>query len=460
MPSASTPPVGPPALDAHLPRRVRIGYALGSLGTGGFSTVPGLLLLYYLTDVLGVRAALAGVIVFAPKAWDVVLNPWIGARSDRTSSRWGPRHPWMLGGALALPVLFALMFAAPAGWSTGLAASWVAATYVLAATAFGAFQVPYIALPAEITDSYHERTRLMSLRIVLLTVAILAFGAGAPAVVSAAGGGTTGYRTMGLVAAVALAVGLLGATVGTYGAPLHAHADPEPSLRTQLRVAARNRPFRLLFAAFVLQALATGAMLAAAPYVATYVLGDPAATTVLFASLVGPALLVMPLWSRVSRRLGKHRGFLLASLLFTAGALGLTGARALPHAAVYGLVAACGIAYAGMQLFPLAMLPDTIAADAASSGRRRAGIFTGVWTAGETGGLALGPALYALALGLGGFVSSRPDHRVLQPETALTAISLGFSLLPAVLLLASLPLLLRYDLTADRLAAATEGTLA
>ena len=53
----------------------RRGYALGSVATGTFGTVPGLLLLPYLTDTLGIAAGLAGVIVFAPKAWDVVLNP-------------------------------------------------------------------------------------------------------------------------------------------------------------------------------------------------------------------------------------------------------------------------------------------------------------------------------------------------------------------------------------------------
>ena len=48
----------------------------------------------------GVAAGIAGLVVFAPKAWDVWLNPWVGSRSDRTESRWGPRRPWMLAGGL------------------------------------------------------------------------------------------------------------------------------------------------------------------------------------------------------------------------------------------------------------------------------------------------------------------------------------------------------------------------
>ncbi len=57
------------------------------------STVPGLLLLPYLTDTLGVAAAPAGVLAFVPKAWNVVLNPVAGRVSDRTRSRLGPRRP-------------------------------------------------------------------------------------------------------------------------------------------------------------------------------------------------------------------------------------------------------------------------------------------------------------------------------------------------------------------------------
>ena len=138
--------------------------------------------------VLGVGAGVAGLVVFAPKAWDVLLNPWIGARSDATTSRWGPRRPWMLAGGLTLPLLFVLVFAGP-GAPPALAATWVAVTFLLAATAYGCFQVPYVAQPAEITTDPGERSTLMSWRVAALALGILLAGAGAPAVVELAGGG-------------------------------------------------------------------------------------------------------------------------------------------------------------------------------------------------------------------------------------------------------------------------------
>ena len=265
----------------RLRRGTHVGYALGSIGTAAFGTVPGLLLLYYLTDVLGVAAGIAGLVVFAPKAWDVVLNPWIGNRSDRTESRWGPRRPWMLAGGLALPPLFVLVFAGP-GTPPALAAVWVAAAFLLAATAYGCFQVPYVAQPAEITDDPGERATLMSWRVAALALGILLAGAGAPAVVDAFGGGRGGYLAMAVFVALLLAGGMLGAVVGTRNAPTLTRTHSEGRLLATLAVAWRVRPFRLLLLGFVVQALGIGVMLAGVPYYSEQVLGDPAAGTLLF----------------------------------------------------------------------------------------------------------------------------------------------------------------------------------
>jgi glycoside/pentoside/hexuronide:cation symporter, GPH family len=168
-------------------------------------------------------------------------------------------------------------------------------------------------------------------------------------------------------------------------------------------------------------------------------------------------VLVMPIWRSLGLRLGKHRGYVMATLLFLVGVVALVFARSYPPIGIYLLVAVVGIAYAGMQMFPLAMLPDTLAADAATSRQQRAGLFTGIWTAGETTGFALGPAIVAVVLAVTGFISTTETETAVQPDSAISGIVLAFSLLPAVLAALSLPLVLRYDLTADRLLALTEN---
>ena len=228
-----------------LPRSVRIGYGSGSVATGAFGTVPGLMLLPYLTDSLGIAAIAAGFIVFVPKAWDVILNPIAGRISDRTVDARGPRRPWLLRAGLCLSVAFALLFAGPDMGSQVAEAAWVVVLFLACATAYAFFQVPYVAMPAEMTDSYDERTRLMTWRVAILAFTIMLAGASAP-LIRDAFGGRTGYRIMGVAMAVIIVVGVLGAYFGTRRAPVGAPQPGAGSLRDQLRIVATARDFRFL----------------------------------------------------------------------------------------------------------------------------------------------------------------------------------------------------------------------
>ncbi|MFP3464843.1 MFS transporter [Leifsonia sp. SIMBA_070] len=443
------------ATEQSLTRATVARYAIGSLGTGGFSTLPGLVLVYYLTDSLGVAAIVAGIVVTVAKVWDVIIDPVIGARSDRMLAARGSRRPMMLLGAIALPVFFLLTFAVPPGTAPGAAAVWVFVAFVLTATAFSLFQVPYIALPAELASGYDQRTRLLTWRVVVLTAAILLFGAGGPALRSLGGGNSfAGYALMALVAGVVIGVGMV---VSAFVAPRGLPGDP-PARQSMIatvrsnyaagvRVLRESQPFRALLLAFLLQGLATGLMLAGANYVATWVLHSEDAVTFLFIALIAPALVVAPLWGVIARRIGKERGFAAASILFGLAALSMVGLLWAPGAWVYAPVAVAGAAYAGMQSLPMAMLPDVISHDARRNGAGRAGTFGGMWTAGETTGMALGATVLSIVLAVSGYVSrSAAAGDASQPSSAVAGIALSFSVVPALIIAASLFPLARYRL--------------
>jgi GPH family glycoside/pentoside/hexuronide:cation symporter len=310
----------------------------------------------------------------------------------------------------------------------------VGVAYLACATAYSFFQVPYVAMLAELTDDYDERTRLMTWRVAILALAILVSGGASPAIRDALGP-EWGYRVVGLFVATLIALGAYGAWRGTRSVPVRAAVATSATFGDQLRIVRSDRSFRLLLLTFVLQALAVGAMLAGVDYVARWVIGTPLSATLLFVCFVAPALLVTPLWQRVGTARGKKPAYLLASVLLGAGALALAALRVLPEGVVYGCVAVVGIGYAGAQMFPLAMLADV--ASRTGETRARVGLYTGVWTAGETLGLALGPAVYAAVLALGGYVSSAGVN-VTQSDSATLAIALGFSVVPAALVGASL----------------------
>ncbi|HEY1105661.1 MAG TPA: MFS transporter [Agromyces sp.] len=448
------------AAERSLSRGVVARYAIGSLGTGGFATLPGLVLVYYLTDTLGVSALIAGLVVTAAKVWDVVIDPWIGGRSDRALVRTGTRRTWMLVGAIALPVGFALTFAVPAGVGPVASGFWVFIAFLATATAFSLFQVPYIALPAELTADYDERTRLLTWRVVVLTLAILLFGAGGPEIRNAFDDEATGYLVMALVAGVVIGVGMLiaagtakrGDAAGAARAGTSTPSASTPSGSTEggyregFDALRRSRAFRVLLTVFVLQGLATGLMLAGAQFTATWVLRSEAAVTLLFVALIAPALVFAPLWGRLARRTGKERGFRIASIVFAVATLSMVLLVWAPGPWVYLPVAVAGAAYAGMQSLPMAMLPDVISHDARATGRDRAGSFGGIWTAGETAGMALGATLLTLMLAATGYLESTGSETVDQSPAAIAGIALSFSLVPAVLVATSVLVLRRYPL--------------
>lgn len=436
------------------PELVKLGaatvarYAAGSIGTGGFGTLPGLVLVFFLTDTLGVAAIWAGILVTVAKVWDVIIDPVIGARSDHSLAVTGSRRRFMLLGAVLLPVFFVLTFAVPAVLGPVPAGIWVLIAFVLCATAFSLFQVPYIALPAELVQDYDARTRLLSTRVVVLTFAILLFGAGGPALRDAfPNDERLGYLVLAVVAGLVLGAGMLVAVFsaprGTPGTPA-TRASIAENYRLGVQALRRSQPFRSLLATFVLQGLATGVMLAGAQYIAKWVLGS--GVTFLFLALVAPALLCAPLWAIISRRIGKERSFTIASVIFGLAALSLIGLIWAPGAWLYLPVAIAGAAYAGMQTLPMAMLPDVISHDARSHGAGSAGTFGGVWTAGETAGMALGTTVLTIVLAISGYVESIGQQVVTQSPAAIAGIIVSFSVVPAVIMGLSLITLAPYRL--------------
>ncbi len=220
-------------------------------------------------------------------------------------------------------------------------------------------------------------------------------------------------------------------------------------------MAGRNRPFRALLLCFVVQSAGVATILAGVQYFADQVLRDSH-------DRAHPAVRLLrrrrPCWScrcgpGSAPGWASSPALVAASLILAAGGAG-PGRRAgaARAAVIYLLVALIGVGYAGQQVFALAMLPDCIAYDTARTGRRQAGVFTGLWTAGETFGLALGPGIYGLVLQLSGYVSSTTGTAAVQSDTARLGVLLGFTVLPALLVALATLLLRPYDLTEARLA--------
>lgn len=435
----------PPADTRGLSIGTMAAFGVGSLGTGVFSTVPSVLLLFFMTSVLGISPALAALTVFIPKFWDVLIDPLIGMVSDRTQSRWGRRRPYMLAGGITMSLFFVMLFSVPAFETPLESFIYVTAAYMACATAYAVFSVPYIAMPAEISRSPEERTTLMSFRMGFAMVGILLGGAGAPFLVDLAGGGLAGYAVMALTIGIVCGIAMLVPVVATRRLETAASVSADFQFWQGLRQAAACKPFLLLLLTYLLQLAGLGCFSGALPYYAVHIReGSGMTVTLLFVALNVSAIVAMPLWVRISRSVGKVQAYIGSSVLLVLATAGLWFCDSeTPDAFLYTQVCLMGLAFAGQQLFPFALLPDVLDADARATGIHRQGMFTGLWTAGEKLGLALGGLVTGAVLSWTSFVASNGTV-VAQPESALTGIRLAFAILPSLLVTASLLLLVRF----------------
>ncbi|MEM7017626.1 MAG: MFS transporter [Pseudomonadota bacterium] len=143
---------------------LRLGYGIGQLPEGVKSAAFGFYLLFYFNQVLGLSGTLVGTALFIAICIDAISDPVVGSWSDSTQSKYGRRHPFMYLAALPFALSFYLLFAPPDGLGTLGLFLWVTCFATLTRATMTFYSVPYMALGAELTQDYDERTLLSALR--------------------------------------------------------------------------------------------------------------------------------------------------------------------------------------------------------------------------------------------------------------------------------------------------------
>ena len=154
----------------------KAGWGLADLGVVVFVVVKQLLILTYLTTVLGVPVGIAGLVTTGVLIFDMMTDPLVGYLSDRTQSRYGRRAPWMAVGAVVLSIGMVGIFAAPAGMTLVGNLAWVIAFFGLATVGFTLVAIPYGAQAGEITQDPKERSAMTGWRMGFASVGILTGG--------------------------------------------------------------------------------------------------------------------------------------------------------------------------------------------------------------------------------------------------------------------------------------------
>ena len=127
--------------------------------------------LNFYTDVFGLTATAASMILLWPRLWDAVADPIVGILADRTNTRWGKFRPWILFTAVPWFIVMILAYTTPNGWSMGALIAYAAITNLLLMSIYSMNNMPYAALGGVMTGDVNERASLNSYRFVAVNAA-------------------------------------------------------------------------------------------------------------------------------------------------------------------------------------------------------------------------------------------------------------------------------------------------
>jgi glycoside/pentoside/hexuronide:cation symporter, GPH family len=390
---------------------------------------------FYAED-MGLGLGAVGLILFAARLLDTVTDPLIGELSDRTPGRLGRRRPWLIAACPLLILASFLLFVPPAGAGAGHLLVWSCIAYL----AWTMMILPYAAWGAELSGDYHERSRITGAREGCVILGIL-FAAALPALIGAEGGNAGTLKALAWSMAILVPVALI-ALLAVVPEP---ERPREPSLRLAagLRIAARNRPFLRLIAAYLLNGIANGLPATLFLLFVADLLGQPEQAGLLLLLYFLAGIAGIPLWLRLSRKIGKHRAWSAAMLW---ACLAFVWVPLLGAGDFWPFLVICllsGLALGADLALPASIQADVVDLDWAASGRRRTGLFFALWSMATKLSLALAVGIAFPVLDLAGFVPGGAND-----AGALLTLAALYGLVPVAIKLAAVSLVWSFPLGA------------
>jgi GPH family glycoside/pentoside/hexuronide:cation symporter len=429
----------------------KLAFGVGDLGPAIVTAVNGFFLNAFLLDVAGLRPSAAGIIFLLVKIWDSVNDPIIGALTDRTNTRWGRRRPWLLFGAIPFGLAFFLHWLVPDLSQTGKFWYYLFVALLLD-IGFTAVNVPYTALTPELTQDYDERTSLNSYRFSfsILGGMLAAFLHGI--IVTRFDNVLTGNA----VAAAIWAFFIIGSNFITFAYTeeqfFQQERPPQPGFIEGFRIAFSNKAFIYVTLIYLLSWLSIQFVQANLQLYGRYWLqiSDEQFTFIILA-IQTSAFLFMMIWSPLSAKVGKQKVYYIGVTIWILTELYFYTIQPGQYIQVLIIAIFAGAGVSVGYLIPWSLLPDVIELDELETGQRREGVYYGFFVFLQKLGLSLGLAIANFALEAAGYVNQEIGGPLpTQPDAVLQALRLFVTLIPAAVLLLSIPVVRAYPITREK----------
>jgi len=283
----------PPTRSQPLAIGALTGYGIAAIPVQFMSVLVVLMYMKYALDDLGASASVVGLIFLLAKLWDAVSDPAVGHLSDRTQARFGRRRGWMFASVPLLAGFGVMLWAPPDGLSGFWLEAWIAVSVVGFYTAYTCFEVPHMALGAEITLDRQERNRIFGVRQITRTLGML---------VAATGGVYLVQQGVHAATWMAIGVGIASVVLIVGGISLLPPESPEFMGRggdnpfRAVRDVAANPHARLLLFVFFIESVGSGGIGALTPFVVQYVMKMPEILPFMLGVYMISALIAVPFW--------------------------------------------------------------------------------------------------------------------------------------------------------------------
>ena len=434
-------------MNSKLSRTSKIIYGAGDLGFSLTTTIVGAYFLFFLTDVVQIKPALAGISILIGKTWDYLNDPLIGHISDSTRSRWGRRRPFLLFGAIPFALAFIMMWYKPPFTSNTALAIYYSAAYVVFDAAATFVYMPYFALTPELTEDYDERTSLTSYRmffsifgsLLAFTVPLMIVGTFTPE-------NAARVLTMGIVFGIISALPLWLVFFNTKERESFSTQE-KPKIIPALKAAFKNRPFVFGAIIYLLTWICMDIIQAILLFFIKYVLRVEDQSDLIMALIFITAIFSLPLWEYASRKFGKRYAYAIGVAFWAVVQIALISVGAsVAFSIIVILCVLAGIGVGAAHVLPWSILPDAIEWDEYHTGERHEGVFYSLITLMQKVASSIAIPLTAVMLEVTNYV----PNAVQQPNSAVLGIRLLMGPIPAILLTIAIFFAIKYPLDKKR----------
>lgn len=420
------------------------GFALGDHTINIGLSALSLLYLFFLSEVAGLRPALASLVLLVGRGVDAFVDPLMGRLSDITRWRYGRRRPYFLLAAVPFGLSFATLWLVYPLHSQFGDFVIYSVLYVIHSVAASMLTVPYMALLPELASDYHERTRLNAFRQVGAVLGTLVAAMAMRPLVEWFGGGAGGFAWTGVVLAVWMTVPWFVVYRVTW--ERRDHPISTTTFFGGVRRVFGHRTYQRLLTIFISSRMALDLSGAMFVFYLTYWLQRPSDFPLVMGLMLLAGTLALPLWLRAARETNKATAFMIGVGIWIVALIGIQLQEpGWPEWTMWALAALAGVGFAAGDLMPWAMLGDVIDEDELQHGERRDGIYAGVFTFLRKLGGAAAVAVAGQLLDLTGFSPGET-----QTPAVLTAIRFLTAGLPAIILVIGTTAALRYPLDKTR----------